>query len=125
MPSIGVPSLFVSLKTTVGFLPGTTKVVGGPYDAMSDSSVAYDAAHRVWLISSLALVGQLPVGAAIVVSRSPDGVHWTNVMTQTLALPGRPRRGLGLLVQGRGLDEADERSGHRRLRGLTGALLAG
>jgi hypothetical protein len=66
---------------TSGFLPGTTKVVGGPYDAMSDPSVAYDAAHRVWLISSLALVGQLPVGAAIVVSRSPDGIHWADPVT--------------------------------------------
>jgi hypothetical protein len=66
---------------TSGFLPGTTKVVGGPYDAVSDPSVAYDAAHRVWLISSLALVGQLPVGAAVVVSRSPDGVHWGDPVT--------------------------------------------
>ena len=65
-----------------GFLPGTTKVVGGPYDAMSDSSVAYDAAHRVWLISSLALVDDpLPVGAAVVVSRSPDGIHWGDPVT--------------------------------------------
>ncbi|MGC1813416.1 MAG: sialidase family protein, partial [Solirubrobacterales bacterium] len=67
---------------TSGFLPGTTKVVGGPYNAMSDPSVAYDAAHRVWMISSLALVDDpLPVGAAIVVSRSPDGIHWGDPVT--------------------------------------------
>jgi BNR repeat protein len=66
---------------TSGFLPGTTKVVGGPYDAMSDSSVAYDAAHRVWLISSLALVDPGPVGAAIVVSRSRDGINWGDPVT--------------------------------------------
>lgn len=59
-----------------GFLPGITKDVGGPYDRATDPSVAYDAAHRVWIISSLALKD--PVGAAaifrgdIVVSRASD-----------------------------------------------------
>ena len=60
-----------------GFLPGITKYAGGPYDRVSDPSVAYDAAHGVWLISSLALVeGPKIRGAAIVVSRSRDGVNW-------------------------------------------------
>jgi len=39
-----------------GNLPGITKadlVTPGPYDRVSDPSVAFDAAHNVWLISSL------------------------------------------------------------------------
>jgi hypothetical protein len=64
-----------------GFLPGITKVAGGPYDVASDPSVAYDAAHRVWLISSLAHVDPIPAGAAMVVSRSSDGIHWGNPVT--------------------------------------------
>ena len=60
-----------------GCLPGITKYAGGLYDRVSDPSVAYDAAHGVWLISSLALVeGPKIRGAAIVVSRSRDGVNW-------------------------------------------------
>jgi BNR repeat-like domain len=74
--------------TENGFLPGITKVAGGPYDVASDPSVAYDAAHRVWLISSLALVvDPFPVGAAIVVSRSLDGIHWGDPVT---VADGRP-----------------------------------
>src|SRR5262249_2168614 len=35
-----------------GFLPGITKFQdAGPYDRVSDPSVAYDARHDVWLIS--------------------------------------------------------------------------
>jgi len=68
-----------------GLLPGLTRssIPPGPFDRVSDASVAYDAAHRVWLVASLALVSPLvshgPVDRAhvsIVVSRSPDGVHW-------------------------------------------------
>src|SRR5438067_1890088 len=39
-----------------GFLPGITKFQGGgPYDRVSDPSVAYDPKHNAWLISSLAI----------------------------------------------------------------------
>ena len=41
---------------THGFLPGTTDFAGGSYDQVSDPSVAYDARHNVWLISSLTLL---------------------------------------------------------------------
>jgi hypothetical protein len=75
---------------TSGFLPGTTKLVGGPYDVVSDPSVAYDARHRVWLIGSLAHVDPIPLGAEMVVSRSPDGVHWGNPVT---VADGRPTGG--------------------------------
>ena len=56
-----------------GFLPGLTTGEGsGPYDAASDPAVAYDAAHGVWMISSLPIsnTSQTP---AVVISRSTDG----------------------------------------------------
>src|ERR671935_1625067 len=42
-----------------GFLPGMTFTSGAassPYERVSDPSVAYDAAHGVWLISSIPLL---------------------------------------------------------------------
>jgi hypothetical protein len=59
---------------TNGFLPGTTgySTPNGPYAAVSDPSVAFDAAHKVWLIASLPLNGS-ENGAGVVVSRSTDG----------------------------------------------------
>ncbi|PYX28568.1 MAG: exo-alpha-sialidase [Acidobacteria bacterium] len=60
---------------TSGFLPGITVYQGnGLYQAASDASVAYDALHGVWLISTL------PIGnaTAVAVSRSTDGIHWSN-----------------------------------------------
>jgi hypothetical protein len=67
-----------------GFLPGITKFEGGgPYDRVSDPAVAYDAAHDVWMISSLALTDVPFVrGAAVLVSRSIDGgLTWANPVT--------------------------------------------
>lgn len=69
---------------THGFLPGITKFQGsGPYDRTSDESVAYDARHNTWMISSLALTDSGGVtGAAVVTSRSTDGgLTWTNPVT--------------------------------------------
>ncbi|MDQ1420173.1 MAG: hypothetical protein QOJ52_2135 [Acidimicrobiaceae bacterium] len=54
-----------------GFLRGITTFAGGTYDRVSDPAVAYDAAHQVWLISSLAM--RSSVGAGIVASRSTNG----------------------------------------------------
>ncbi|MGW0809641.1 sialidase family protein [Nonomuraea sp. NPDC002799] len=55
-----------------GVLPGITG--GGPYQRVSDPSVAFDARHGVWLISSLALTDAGGViGAAVLTSRSSDG----------------------------------------------------
>jgi hypothetical protein len=59
-----------------GALPGLTtfSTPPGPYDRVSDPSVAYDVAHDVWMISSLALVGtKHTTGRAVVVSTSTDG----------------------------------------------------
>jgi len=62
---------------TNGFLPGITKLARGPYDRASDPSVAFDAKHGVWMISSLAIItGGSPPGPIrtnVVVSRSTDG----------------------------------------------------
>ncbi len=60
---------------TNGYLPGITIFQGnGTYQAASDASVAYDALHGVWLISTL------PIGnsTAVAVSRSTDGINWSN-----------------------------------------------
>ena len=65
---------------TGGLLPGiTTFQGGGTSTAASDASVAFDAAHNVWIIASLALGTQFQV----VASRSSDGLTWQNPVTVT------------------------------------------
>ncbi|GAC1400689.1 MAG: sialidase family protein [Ktedonobacteraceae bacterium] len=60
-----------------GFLPNTTVYATplGTYDRLSDPTVAYDAAHQHWMISSLAIsnASGFPVGVAVIVSLSSDG----------------------------------------------------
>ena len=59
-----------------GFLPGITTVSPhpGPYIRASDASVAFDARHKVWLISSLGLFpGGNTSEVDLLVSRSTDG----------------------------------------------------
>src|SRR4051794_37884016 len=60
---------------TSGLLPGITKWAGGgPNDRATDASVAYDARHNAWLVSSLTLLEAGGVrGNAVVTSRSTDG----------------------------------------------------
>lgn len=63
-------------KTWVhGFLPGTTVNATPPgiYARASDASVAYDAAHKVWIISFLGLKSPVPSVVDVLVSRSTDG----------------------------------------------------
>ncbi|MGO9126676.1 MAG: sialidase family protein [Terriglobales bacterium] len=67
---------------TAGYLPGlTVNYKNGTYGAAADPSVAYDAKHGVWMISSLPLVG-LNQNAGLIgdvaVSLSADGIHWGN-----------------------------------------------
>ncbi len=65
-----------------GTLPGLTVAGGGGTNsAASDASVAYDAKHGMWLISTL------PIGAGdnVATSRSPDGIHWGNPIYVTHA----------------------------------------
>ena len=58
----------ITIYTPTGAPPGFTT---GPFQRVSDPSVAYDAAHGTWLISSLALNGT--DGVATLVSHSTDG----------------------------------------------------
>ena len=73
---------------TNGFLPGITIYYeGGYYSAASDPSVAYDALHNVWLISSLTLDAN---GGGVLVSRSTDAINWMNpVPVTTLGYPDK------------------------------------
>ncbi len=70
---------------TSGFMPGITKFAGGTFDRVSDASVAYDARHNIWLVSSLVIIETPSVtGAGVVVNRSTDGgLTWTNPVTIT------------------------------------------
>ncbi len=75
---------------TSGLLPGLTKYNGGgAYDRATDSAVAYDAKHNVWMISSLVLTEAGGVkGVAVYTSRSTDGgFTWGNpVLTENSSL---------------------------------------
>jgi hypothetical protein len=69
---------------TSGALPGITKYAGGgPNDRATDASVAYDAKHGVWLVSTLTLLEAGGVhGNSVVTSRSTDGgLTWSNPFT--------------------------------------------
>jgi hypothetical protein len=65
---------------TNGLLPGITIFQGAAsFNAVSDPSVAYDAAHGQWMIASIAVQEDTngnPLADQILVSRSPDGVTW-------------------------------------------------
>ncbi|TMD63275.1 MAG: exo-alpha-sialidase [Chloroflexi bacterium] len=60
-----------------GFLPVTTVFAtpAGQFDRVSDPSVSYDAAHKLWMISSLAISSGsgTAVGAAVIVNTSSNG----------------------------------------------------
>jgi hypothetical protein len=60
-----------------GLLPGLTVASspGGSNDRASDPAVGYDAVHGVWLITTLALEGQI---TRLTISRSTDGATWSN-----------------------------------------------
>jgi len=63
-----------------GFLPGLTFQVdsSSPYERVSDASVAFDAKHNTWLISSIPLRPNTAV-PTVFVSRSTDGgLTWGN-----------------------------------------------
>jgi hypothetical protein len=64
---------------TRDFLPGITTNAGGPYGQASDPSVAFDARHNVWLISSLGIRSS---SVDVLTSRSTDGgLTWGNPVT--------------------------------------------
>lgn len=70
---------------THGFLPGITPYTlpAGPFDRVSDPSVAFDPKHNVWLINTLPLLNSPSLhGAGVLVSRSTDGgLTWGNPVT--------------------------------------------
>jgi hypothetical protein len=69
-------------------LPGITKSAGaGPYDRVTDSTVAYDAEHGAWLIASLALHEATGVWDVLVSRSSDGGLTWGNPITVALG-PG-------------------------------------
>jgi RTX calcium-binding nonapeptide repeat (4 copies) len=63
-----------------GLLPGVTALSPQPGTdpRASDPAVAFDAAHGLWLVSSL---GIAPDHFEILVSRSPDAVSWSSPVT--------------------------------------------
>jgi hypothetical protein len=64
---------------TPGFLPGMTFSAGAavPYERVSDPSVAFDAAHDVWLISSIPLLPNTVVPTVFVNRSTDDGLTWS------------------------------------------------
>jgi hypothetical protein len=67
---------------THGFLPGLTPSSrpAGSYPRSTDPSIAYDAQHGVWLVASLTFGGS---DSALLISRSTDGLHWSQPVTAT------------------------------------------
>jgi hypothetical protein len=61
-----------------GFLPGLTFSAGAasPFERVSDASVAYDARHGVWLISSIPILQSLVVPTVFVSRSTDDGQTW-------------------------------------------------
>ena len=67
-----------------GFLPGMTSTagaVGSPYERVSDASVAYDAMHATWLISSIPLLPDTSVPTVFVNRSTDDGRTWSTPST--------------------------------------------
>lgn len=65
---------------TRGLLPSVTveSRPPGPERAASDPTVAYDAAHGVWLIGTLTIESG---GSRVMVAHSSDGLHWSAPVT--------------------------------------------
>lgn len=64
---------------TSGLLPGVGR--------SSDPTVAYDATHGAWLAAVLSLPGGPAGPTGLIVSRSPDGLHWDAPVAATPSLP--------------------------------------
>jgi hypothetical protein len=68
-----------------GTLPGITthNANGGTFDRVSDPSVAYDAAHAVWMISSIPITASVTVPRVIVNRSTNGGLTWSTPVTVT------------------------------------------
>ncbi len=67
-----------------GYLPGTTRPVGGQYDRITDPTVAYDAAHNTWMIGTVAFVytsGGIAAPAVLVNLSTDGGLTWSRPVT--------------------------------------------
>jgi hypothetical protein len=93
----GASDIGVSVSTNNGAswtaqaLPGITGFTNPPgsYARVSDPSVAYDAAHNAWIVSSLALDASVN-GAAVLASRSTNGgATWNNPVNIAVAGAGQ------------------------------------
>ena len=64
---------------TPAFLPGMTFSAGAasPFERVSDASVAYDAAHSAWLVSSIPLLPSTAVPTVLVNRSTDDGRTWS------------------------------------------------
>jgi hypothetical protein len=67
-------SINAGASWTSNFLPGITIYKQGIFSAASDPVVAFDAAHSMWIISSLTIAN----ADQVAVNRSPDGINWDN-----------------------------------------------
>src|SRR3954454_549004 len=89
----GATDIGVSRSTDGGstwsstFLPGLTATsglggaTGSPFERVSDASVAYDASHNTWLLSSIPLTPTTSV-PVVTINRSTDsGATWTGPST--------------------------------------------
>jgi hypothetical protein len=76
---------------TTGTLPGITPYTpggGGTFQRVSDPSVAFDAKHHVWMVSTVPITSNLVV-PRIYVSRSTDGgLSFANPVTVAVAPSG-------------------------------------
>ena len=69
---------------TSSFLPGMTTSSGAtntPYERVSDASVAYDAAHATWLISSIPIPPDFTIQNVLVNRSTDDGLTWSTPVT--------------------------------------------
>ena len=66
-----------------GFLPGMTFSSGAvsPYERVSDASVAFDAAHGTWLISSIPLLPDTSVPTVFINRSTDDGRTWSTPLS--------------------------------------------
>jgi hypothetical protein len=72
--------------TATSGIPGST---GGPFERVSDASVAFDARHNTWLVSSIPLEpGSLTVPTVFISRSTTGGASWTDpVSTPPPAVP--------------------------------------
>jgi hypothetical protein len=72
---------------------GTPDTTGGPFERVSDASVAYDARHNVWMVSSIPIEPSTLDVPYVFVSRSTNGgTTWTDPAT----IPPPPVRSVNL-----------------------------